>query len=141
MYIILVAHGNLSVELLNTAEMICGKQNNCATVSFIPGENVETLKRKYNDILKEVEKTEQVLIAVDLFGGSPYNAGFELALQNETIDVITGLSIPMLLEIFTERENDGLKATDVINKIHPQEYIRSCKQLLKQMQKYEEEDL
>lgn len=131
MYIIVAAHGRLARELINSTEMIFGKQENIQAIEFIPGENTENLKNKYKECLKNVEGSEEVLILVDLFGGSPYNAAFEIALPNENMDILTGVNVPMLLEILEMRENLSIK--DIISNINDSknQYIRSCKQSLK----------
>ena len=36
---------------------------------------------------------------VDLFGGSPYNAASRIAIDNDNMDIITGVNLPMYLEI------------------------------------------
>lgn len=131
MDIIVAAHGKLATELINSAEMIFGKQENIYAIEFIPGENTENLKNKYNVCLKNSETSKEVLVVVDLFGGSPYNAAFEIAATNENIDILTGASIPMLLEILEMREDSNIE--DIIKNINnnKDQYIRSCKQSLK----------
>lgn len=131
--IIIAAHGRLAEELLNSAEMIFGKQENVETILFAPGENTENLKKKYREKLENFKESKEVLIIVDLFGGSPYNAAFEIAITNENIDVLTGASLPIILEILSIRDNEDIKITDIINSINDSSnsYIRSCKQLQK----------
>lgn len=41
---------------------------------------------------------------VDLFGGSPFNAASMIALEKEDMEVITGVNMPMLLEVFASRD-------------------------------------
>lgn len=131
MQIILVAHGNLSVEMKNTAEMILGEVKKCSVITFIPGENTETLKTKFNKLINDFDKDENILIIVDLFGGSPYNAAFEIAMKNENIEILTGLNVPMLIDILSKRES-GLEAVEnLLEELNTEEYIRSFKKNLK----------
>ncbi|AGK96324.1 PTS sugar transporter subunit IIA [Clostridium pasteurianum] len=129
--IIIAAHGKLAGELLNSAEMIFGKQENIETILFVPGENTEDLKIKYREKLEHFKDSKEVLIIVDLFGGSPYNAAFEIAIINENIDILTGASLPMLLEVLSVRDGENIKIQDIIKTINDSanSYIRSCKQL------------
>lgn len=129
--IIIAAHGKLAGELLNSAEMIFGKQENIETILFVPGENTEDLKIKYREKLENFKDSKEVLIIVDLFGGSPYNAAFEIAIANENIDILTGASLPMVLEILSVRDNENIKIKDIVSAINDSanSYIRSCKQL------------
>ncbi|WP_010240702.1 PTS sugar transporter subunit IIA [Clostridium arbusti] len=137
--IIIAAHGKLAGELLNSAEMIFGKQENVETILFVPGENTENLKVKYKEKLANFKDSKEVLIIVDLFGGSPYNAAFEVAAANENIDILTGVSLPMLLEILSIRDGENIKIEDIVKTINESSnsYIRSCKQLQKDIDEEE----
>ncbi|AJA48966.1 PTS system, mannose/fructose/sorbose family, IIA component [Clostridium pasteurianum DSM 525 = ATCC 6013] len=129
--IIIAAHGRLAEELINSAEMIFGKQENVETILFAPGENTENLKKKYREKMEKFRDSKEILIIVDLFGGSPYNAAFEIAIINKNIDILTGASLPMVLEILSIRDNEDIKIKDIISSINDSSnsYIRSCKQL------------
>lgn len=129
--IIISAHGNFAKELLNSAEMIMGKQENVVTVSFKPGENTENLKEKYNNSLSNFNSSNEVLILVDLFGGSPYNAAFEIAMKNKKVNILTGVNLPMLLDILLSVGNSNYNIRDIINivKSNQKQYIRSYSKL------------
>lgn len=49
---------------------------------------------------------------VDLFGGSPYNAGAQFAATREGVDVVSGVNVPMLIEVISGagRKNATLKS-------------------------------
>jgi len=49
-------------------------------------------------------ESEGTLFLVDLFGGSPYNAACRVVAETENTDVITGVNVPMLLEVIDARE-------------------------------------
>ncbi|MBC1630800.1 PTS mannose transporter subunit IID [Listeria welshimeri] len=101
--IIIGTHGEAARELLKSAEMIIGKQDNVEFITFIPGENTDTLITKYKEKLEKLDTSEGVIFMVDLFGGSPYNASSQVALPEEDMDVVTGVNIPMLLETLSMR--------------------------------------
>ncbi|CUU49147.1 PTS system mannose-specific EIIAB component [Clostridium beijerinckii] len=102
--IIVGTHGDLSKELVKSAEMIYGEQKNIGCVTFKPGEGIENLLDKYNKLIQELNCTEGILVMVDLFGGSPFNAASMIALEKEDMEVITGVNMPMLLEVFASRD-------------------------------------
>lgn len=141
MEIILAAHGNLSVEMKNTAEMIFGKLKKCSIITFVPGENTETLKTKFNELINNFNKDENILIIVDLFGGSPYNAAFEIAMENSNIEILTGLSVPMLLDILAQRESGVEIFENLFDSLNREEYIRSFRKMLKEIKNDDEEEL
>lgn len=98
--VIIGTHGKFSEELLKSSEMILGKQDNIGYITFKPGEGLEDLVSKYTEVINGLDSKDGVLFMVDLFGGSPYNAASMMAIENENMDVVTGVNLPMLLETF-----------------------------------------
>ncbi|GFZ32717.1 PTS mannose transporter subunit IID [Clostridium zeae] len=136
--LVIGTHGKSSEELLKSAEMIYGKQENVAAVTFEPGENTDDLLMRYKEKISELNCEEGVLFLVDLFGGSPFNAASRIAIENEDMDVITGVSIPMLLETFGAREGSTVK--EVLN-VAKEAGISSIKSLKETLTQNDEEDL
>lgn len=103
--IIIGTHGKYSEQLLKTSEMIFGKQENISTVTFETGEGVEDLVKKYNLELEKLDCKKGVLFLVDLFGGSPFNAASRVVTEVKDIDmdIVTGVNLPMLLEVYGAR--------------------------------------
>ena len=99
--VIICTHGNSAPELLKSAEMICGKQENCQTVSFKEGESLEQLKSEISEKISQLKGT--VFCLTDLKGGTPFNTLVSLLKSNPEIEIITGVNIPMLLELFINR--------------------------------------
>lgn len=108
--ILVCTHGYTSKHLIQTAEMIVGPQENIGFINFIYGESTVDLKRKYRQEIQELDCSEGLLIMVDLFGGTPFNAIAILAYDKTNMEVITGVNIPMLVETFLARELLDLKA-------------------------------
>ncbi|MDA5496797.1 PTS mannose transporter subunit IIAB [Yersinia aleksiciae] len=104
--IIIGTHGAAAEQLLKTAEMILGEQDNVAYIDFVPGENAETLIEKYNGKLTGLETSQGVLFLVDTWGGSPFNAASRIAVDKENYEVVTGVNIPMLAETFMARDDN-----------------------------------
>lgn len=94
--IIVAAHGETAPALLKTSGMILGEIEGVTPVTFLPGQGPEDLLEAY---AAAVGPEEDVLLLVDLFGGSPYNAGARFVAEREHADVVTGVNAPMLLEV------------------------------------------
>ena len=109
--IIVAAHGESAPALLKTAGMILGNFENVHPVTFLPGQGPEDLVEEYTRIV-EASKAEETLLLVDLFGGSPYNAGAQFAATREGVDVVSGVNVPMLIEVISGagRKNATLKS-------------------------------
>lgn len=106
--IIVGTHGRLSEEILKSAEMIFGAQENVGSVTFQPGEGVDGLVEKYNNLIETMDSKDGVLFMVDLFGGSPFNAASILAMKNDNMEIVTGVNLPMILEVLGSRDFSSL---------------------------------
>ena len=108
-HIIVATHGKFSEEIVNSAAMVYGEDENCHVVTFLPGEGGEHLVEKYNAIIAPLPENEPVLFLVDLFGGSPYNAAVRVASERgDNTDIVTGISLPMLLEVLDAKDGATL---------------------------------
>ena len=126
--VIIGTHGMFSEEILKSAEMIFGAQENVGSVTFKPGEGVEHLIEKYNELINDLDCTDGILFMVDLFGGSPFNAASIIAMKNENVEIVTGVNLPMILEVLgcrdfstlpeflTIAENSGKDAVKILVK-------------------------
>ncbi|MCE1787212.1 mannose/fructose/sorbose PTS transporter subunit IIA, partial [Enterobacter hormaechei] len=96
--IMIGTHGAAAEQLLHTAEMLIGEQENVSYIDFVPGENADTLFEKYNSKLETLNTEQGVLFLVDTWGGSPFNAASRIAVDKENYEIITGVNVPMLVE-------------------------------------------
>ncbi|MDQ0202728.1 PTS sugar transporter subunit IIA [Pectinatus haikarae] len=101
--IIVGTHGHLAEELVKTCTMICGQPDNLRTVTLVPGEGPDDLISKYRQAIKELGMENGIIILNDLFGGSPYNAACRIAADDERCGIVTGVNLPMLVEIINYR--------------------------------------
>lgn len=107
--IIVSTHGQTSEEMINSAEMIVGKQTNIGSVPFNFGDNIEDLEDKINSLLKSFHNSDGVLILVDLKGGSPYNVSSQIALKNPRVELVSGVNLPSLIEAIISRDSLNLE--------------------------------
>lgn len=107
--LIIATHGKFSAELVNSAQMVYGEIENLHVVTFVPGEGQDTLVEKYEAIIAQLPQNASVLFLVDLFGGSPYNAAARVVAKRPQDDIVTGVNLPMLLEVMdaSADENDA----------------------------------
>ena len=104
--IMIGTHGWAAEQLLKTAEMLLGEQDNVGWIDFVPGENAETLMEKYQARLAALDCQEGVLFLVDTWGGSPFNAASRLVVDRENYEVVAGVNIPMLVETLMARDDN-----------------------------------
>ena len=96
--LVVVTHGQLATELLNAAETIVGDLPHFAAVSIGWHEDVQDARKDIQAAITRVrERTQGVLIATDMFGGTPCNLAMTFLAKDE-VEVITGVNLPMLLK-------------------------------------------
>lgn len=104
--ILLVSHGELAKEFLNTCEFIAGEQKNIAAVGLYPDESRECFQKKIADAAEGLHKEDGLLVLADLYGGSPCTVSIlEFINKYEKVEILTGLNLSMLLEVIINREN------------------------------------
>ncbi|EGT5660174.1 PTS mannose transporter subunit IIAB [Cronobacter dublinensis subsp. dublinensis] len=104
--IVIGTHGWAAEQLLKTAEMLLGEQENVGWIDFVPGENAETLIEKYHAQLEKLDTSKGVIFLVDTWGGSPFNAASRIVVDQPNHEVVSGVNIPMLVETLMARDDD-----------------------------------
>ncbi|KEI13252.1 PTS mannose transporter subunit IID [Clostridium novyi B str. ATCC 27606] len=136
--LIIATHGDFSQEIVKSSEMIFGKQENLGVVTFKTGEGVEDLINKYHKVIKNLDIEDGVLFLVDLFGGSPFNAASRIMIENKNMDIIAGVNLPMLLEVYGSRSSSSLEGLVDIAKNSAIQGVKSFRSIIKSN---EEDDL
>ena len=101
--VVLVAHCKLAPELLIVLESIVGKVEQVQTIAFDPGFRPDAAHKKISTAVKKVNSGDGVLIITDMFGGTPSNISLSF-LEENTVEVLTGMNLPMLIRLITLRE-------------------------------------
>jgi PTS system mannose-specific IIB component len=105
--VIVATHGKLANELIETASMLVGRYENVKSLDFMPGENVESFIVKIRHVIDTVPEDMPILFAVDMFSGSPFNASTYFVKHRKNTRIIAGVNIPMLVNIFLERQDSA----------------------------------
>ena len=101
--ILIVTHGHLSESLLDTASMFVSDNTQTSTVTFLAGQGVEDLEASVRGAIQELTPNDGILALVDLPGGSPARVIGGLLFENEKIELLTGVNLPMLVEVLMLR--------------------------------------
>lgn len=104
--ILVVCHGKLAEGFQSAASLIVGEREQFSTLALFEGDPIDELPKKIKKEIHALDTGEGVLIFVDLFGASPFNATVKAvsAREGEGVDMITGANLPMLLEALMQRE-------------------------------------
>lgn len=100
---VVATHGELAKELVKVTEFIMGAIQNVEAVSLDPTQDVQILRIEMQKAIKKVDRGKGVLILTDMFGGTPSNISLSFLEENK-IDVVTGVNLPMLIKLVNSRE-------------------------------------
>ena len=103
--VVVVTHGQLATELVNSAEMIVGDLPHFAAVSIGWHDDVDLAREEIGRAIARVqasagadgERPAGVLVLTDMFGGTPANLG--VTYVSPDVEVITGVNLPMLIKL------------------------------------------
>lgn len=129
--ILLLSHGRLAEEFLNTAVLIIGMQQGICALGLGASEGMEDFKNRILNEYSKLSSSDEILVLTDLYGGTPTNAAiYGLLNKNNRVEIMTGLNLPILLEAIIKRNLpmaellEGLKKTGAEGIINIREVIR-----------------
>ena len=100
--LVLVTHAGLATALKASAEMIVGPIENCSTVEVAADERADDIMARVVAAVSSVQ-ADGAIIMTDLFGGTPSNMAMSF-LKEGSVEVLTGVNLPMLIEFCSRRE-------------------------------------
>jgi mannose PTS system EIIA component len=126
--ILIITHGELGKEMLKTAEMIIGKQEEVDTLTLSAQDSLATMHARVGDILKSINNSDGTLILTDMLGGTPCNAALPFS-TDYNIEIVSGLNLYMLLSSFINRSHLDLKGLTVKALSDGQRNIANAKEI------------
>ncbi|WP_290033144.1 PTS sugar transporter subunit IIB [Ligilactobacillus cholophilus] len=116
--IILASHGGFAEGIYQSGEMIFGKQDNVKACILKPNEGPDDIRKKMEDAVASFDDPEQVLFLIDLWSGTPFNQASNLFEEHkDTWAIVTGMNLPMLIEAYGARLQDGITAREIAKQI------------------------
>ena len=100
--IVLVTHGRLAQEFISAMEHMVGPQTHLRAVCIGPEDDIERRQREIAAAAKSVDVGRGVIIATDMFGGTPCNLALTL-LERGKIEVLAGANLPSLIKLIDIR--------------------------------------
>jgi mannose PTS system EIIA component len=110
-HVLVVSHGDLGKSLITSAEMIAGPLEEVSAISLLPSENLDTFGEKLDKHLDTLGDKE-VLVLIDLFGGTPCNVAAR-AMARPNVESVSGANLPMLLEVVLSGRGQANSAKDL----------------------------
>lgn len=102
--LLIVTHGNMGQDMLRCAEAIVGKQPGVWVLGLDAAERPDSLERRMEKTLSQMQASAGVLVLVDMMGGTPCNVSLRLYRHHRLpFDVVTGVNLPMMISALTNR--------------------------------------
>src|SRR3989304_1890163 len=106
--IVIVTHGRLAQELVETTRIIVGKNvEHVIPISVGWNDDMADIQKTIAAAIAKVDHGDGVLVLTDMFGGTPSN--ISLSFMSEKVEIITGVNLPMLIKIANLADRYGLK--------------------------------
>ena len=128
--VVVVTHGQLATELVNSAEMIVGDLPQFAAVSIGWHDEVNDAREEIGQAIERVRGDAGVLLLIDMFGGTPSNLGMTF-LEKDRLEVITGVNLPMLIKLASLQTSQDLLAVARAMRDHGRNAIWVASDLLR----------
>jgi len=112
--VVVVTHGQLATELVNSAEMIVGDLPHFTAVAIGWHDDVDHAREEIGRAIERVQASAGdggpagVLVLTDMFGGTPANLA--VTYVSPTVEVITGVNLPMLIKLARAQPDMDLQA-------------------------------
>lgn len=130
--LLLMSHGNFAKAAIDSAELIVGKQTNFETLGVYTVDDVEVLKEEMLQKVSSLDISKGLVVLTDIIGGTPINLASQLLSQDGVI-VVSGLNLPMLLEVLMNRGQQIDSVADVLKTAYDQGFsVRTNKDLIEE---------
>jgi len=106
--ILIVSHGRLPDALISSVQSLVGSLEKIRGVSIWSNDREEEVKDRIQKKMTEVDDGDGVVILTDVLGGTPTNLSLSF-LEDEKVEVVTGVNIPMLLTLASYRKGKTLR--------------------------------
>ena len=135
MKVIVVSHGSYARGLVDTVQMIAGKQEDLEAFGLESEESVDTLKEKIRQSIEQASQEEEILILTDIFYGSPFNTVISLMPEYDLYHV-TGINLPLMMEVIMGRIS-GKHAEEICKELlkAAPDTVRDVRELYKEAEK------
>ena len=100
--ILVCSHGSLCMGLIDTVSMVIGDMQEVDAMPLLRGADIDEYEKRVRQYVDS--KDGNVILLLDVVGGSPYNTAMKLCRQRE-LCAIAGANFAMLASAVEAREN------------------------------------
>jgi PTS system mannose-specific IIA component len=127
--LLVITHCQLAKELLEAAEFIVGGIEAVEHVSIDASKDSKKLLEIIEKKVETLDQGQGVLVLTDMFGGTPSNLALSF-LDRDSIEVVTGTNLPMVIAVAHKREGQSLSEVAQMAKTAGRRSISLASELL-----------
>ena len=101
--LLIISHCDVGREFLNAAELIVGRIEAADSISITQTTESDEILKEISEKIKLLNSGRGVLVLTDMFGGTPSNLSLSF-LEDEMVEVLTGVNLPMVIAVAQERD-------------------------------------
>jgi len=127
--ILIISHDRMAEALISSVQFPVRNFQRIKGVSISPTDKKEEVHERIQKGITEVDDGDGVVILTDVLGGTATNLSLSF-LENEKVELVTGVNMPMLLTLSSYRKGRSLREIGKLVKKSGRRSIILAKQLL-----------
>ncbi len=104
---LIATHGKFASGIKSSLDMIIGAQDNIFVLDAYTENNVP-IQDHLDEILKEVEIGDELVVFTDIMGGSITNQIIQ-RISSSNAHIVSGVNLPLLIEVVLSDPNEDLQ--------------------------------
>lgn len=125
---IFASHGTFAAGILNSVELILGKQNNIHTLCAYINDN-DDLTTQVENLLASFSPQDELVVITDIFAGSVNNE-FIRFIERPNFHLLAGLNLPLIVEMLIAPQEEALTRLITDSLANARESIQYCNQTI-----------
>jgi PTS system mannose-specific IIA component len=120
--IVVVGHGRLAEEMVQTLEGVLGPISGLEAVATSNSDSPAAIRERIAGAVQRVDQGQGVIILTDMLGDTPTNQSVAIARQTGA-EVVAGVNMPILIKLTTSRGQMDARALARFAQRYGQEHI------------------
>jgi len=126
--IVVSGHGKYGTAMQSTLELLLGYNGSLYFIDFREEDTDIILREKFLQVLHSAAP-KQVLFVCDILGGTPFKVAAELAMNDESVEVVAGVNVGSIIEsIYQDDEISICDLAEFIVKVSKNTTLKFDKQ-------------
>lgn len=125
---IFASHGNFATGILNSVELILGRQDNIHTLCAYINEG-EDLIEQVNNLMASFTHDDELIVLTDIFAGSVNNE-FARFIKRPGFHLIAGLNLPLIIDLLISTMDEDTPLLISESLANARQSIQYCNQTI-----------